>query len=394
MIPTIVDPRCRGDGWTALLRVMIGVLLSQSVWTTQTLAQEGEDGGRSFLFKEVVLSGFVSFDGVTGLPRGDNTDDYVELSPRPPGNYVGLDYVRTFTEESRVNRWLPDWLPLQTMTLHPRLVWDRTERDECLYPLKFAPQDFWVRFNPWGKDRLSLRLGQFVIPFGSNPILAPRQRIQLPIEATDLGLKWDWGIDLKGPAGEYDWEVAATLANGVGLHSPGFLEDKDHRRFLFTGRIGSPTYWDFQHGVSFLLGDAPPLRGPRILARQSISRWRVGYDVFWHHGLYLMTGAQLTYGQDGFAGNKQATTVTGSRLWADWILPDNEDLRLSGQFEWVRRDIVSAAFDMTDDMAVVLEVSYSLTTAISAVSAYRQEIRRSMGDRNDALYLSLVYYAR
>lgn len=370
--------------WAGLL---VGAVLPLS-------AQDSGRGERTFVFKEVVLSGFLSFDGVTGLPLGDLTKDHIEWSPRPPGSYVGIDYVKTFDEDASVNRWLPDWMPLQAMDLHPRLVWDRTEVAECLRPLKFAPQDLWVRFNPWGVDRLWLRIGQFVLPYGANPILAPRQRFQLPIEATDLGLKWDWGVDLKGPIGDYDWEIAGTLGLGGAWHTPRLFSDAEHRAFLITGRIGSPTYWNFQHGISFLVGDLSRLMATRRLAGQAISRWRVGYDVFYRRGIYLMTGAQITYGQEGFAGRGRSSSVLGTRAWVDWVVPSHQDLRLSAQFERVHRSLITEAWDGHNDVAAILEARYSLTTAISAVAAYRQEFRRSMGDRNDALYLSLIYYAR
>lgn len=358
-------------------------------------AQETADAGRSFLFKEAVISGFISWEGVRGLPRGDQTEDHVELSPRPPGNYVGVDWVKTFTENSPVNRWLPSWLPLSAMTLHPRLVWDRTEANEHLRPLKFAPQDLWLRFDPGNVDRLSLRIGQFVLPFGANPILAPRQRFLMPIEATDLGLKWDWGVDLKGPIGEYDWEIAATMGLGEALHSPRITSDIDIRSFLISGRIGSPTYWDFQHGLSFLVGDLSRLMAFRRLTGESISRWRVGYDVFWRKGLYLMTGAQITYGQDGFAGSSgKPTNLLGLRAWVDWVLPSNENLRLSGQVESLQRSLVTEAWDGNDDLAAILEVRYSVNTALSLMVAARAEMLRAMGDRNNALYISLIYYAR
>jgi hypothetical protein len=358
-------------------------------------AQETADVGRSFLFKEAVISGFISWEGVRGLPRGDQTEDRVELSPRPPGNYVGVDWVKTFTENSPVNRWLPSWLPLSAMTLHPRLVWDRTEANEHLRPIKFAPQDLWLRFDPGNVDRLSLRIGQFVLPFGANPILAPRQRFLMPIEATDLGLKWDWGVDLKGPIGEYDWEIAATMGLGEAWHSPRITSDIDIRSFLISGRIGSPTYWDFQHGLSFLVGDLSRLMAFRRLTGESISRWRVGYDVFWRKGLYLMTGAQITYGQDGFAGSSgKPTNLLGLRAWVDWVLPSNENLRLSAQVESLQRSLVTEAWDGNDDLAAILEVRYSVNTALSLMVAARAEMLRAMGDRNNALYISLIYYAR
>lgn len=367
-------------------------------WDDEDWDEEEEEGiGRSFLFKEVVLSGFYSFDGVIGLPPGDFTQDHFEISPRPPGNYIGLDYVKTFASSSLVNKGLPGWLLLKAAALHPRFVYDRMEKDDGLGKVKFAPQDFWLRFNPGGVDRLMLRVGQFVIPYGANPILAPRQRFLLPIEATDLGLKWDWGMSLKGPVGEYDWEIATTIGSGEALHSPDLFTDSDRKSYLITGRIGSPTYWDFQHGFSFLYGDLPVIMGASVMSEFAISRWRIGYDAFYKYGTYLMTGIQFTYGQDGFAGDEEFVRITGgktadvlsTRAWADWVIPKYQNVRLAIQLESDIRDLSTSG---TDDTAIIFQVGYSFTTTITAMLAYREELNRSMGKENDGIYLIFIYY--
>ncbi len=370
---------------------------------------EQEGGrGRSFLFKEVVLSGFYSFDRVRGLPVEELADEYVGFSRRPPGNYIGLDYVRTFTASSPINKLLPDWLQATAMDLHPRVVYDRAEDREGFSRIKFAPQDFWLRFSVAETDRLTLRLGQFVIPFGANPILAPRQQFLLPLEAIDLGLKWDWGLNLKGPVGEYDWELALTIGSGEALHSPHIFNRSNRATYLITGRVGSPSYWDWQYGISFLYGDLPAIMGPRRLSDAAISRWRVGYDVFYRHGTYLMAGAQVTYGQDGFTDDYDPRTwqelagpilithgwntanVLGLRAWADWVIPRYQDVRLALQFESIRRDVSAPG---SDDTAIILEVGYSVTTAITARLDYREELNSPMGE-NDAVYLTVVFYGR
>jgi hypothetical protein len=360
--------------------------------------EEDEGAGRSFLYKELVFSGFYSIDGVVGVPPDDQSEDHFEFSPRPPGNYIGVDFVKTFTTSSRINKeFLPDWLVLTAIDLHPRLLFDRMQESDDVDQLKFAPQDFWARFNLGGVDRLTLRVGQFVIPYGVTPILAPRQRFILPVEALDLGLKWDWGLDLKGPIGEYDWEIAATIGSGEALHSPHLFRGSDRTSYLITGRIGTPTYWDFQYGLSFLYGDLPVIRGATRLSKAAISRWRVGLDTFYKYGTYLMAGAQVTYGQDGFAGDEEFVGITGGRTadvlgyraWADWVVPQCLDLRLGAQFESVVRDVSTPD---SDDTSVIFEVSYSVTTLTTVVLDYRVELNRSMGEENDAVYLTFIYY--
>ncbi len=362
--------------------------------------EEGSaDTGRSFLFREVLLSGFYSSAGVPGLPPGDTTPDHFGLSPRPPGSYVAVDYVRTFTEASWLNRHLlPEWLSIAAMNLHPRVVLDALDTDTGLGRLEFAPQDFWVRFNVGNVDRLTLRIGQFVIPYGANPVLAPRQQFLLPIEATDLGLKWDWGIDLKGPLGEYDWEVAATLGAGEGLHAPRPFSGSPDSRFLLTGRLGTPTYRDAQYGVSFLYGNLPQLRGADIVSPTATRRWRVAADTFYKYGTYLVAGAQLSFGQnrldaeDAAAGQGSGTAeVLGYRAWLDWVVPTHQDLRLGAQLESVIRDLGRPA---SDDSALILEVGYSVSTEMSLTLDYRIELHRTRPRSTEGLYLAMIWYGQ
>ncbi len=357
--------------------------------------EEEENQGRSFLFRELVASFAYSSEGVP--PDGNDLD----FSPRPPGSYIGLDWITTFNSSSPINKKLfPEWLQLTAIDLHPRIAYDRMEMGDWVDELTFAPQDFWLKFNVGGKDRLSLRVGQFVIPYGANPILAPRQMFILPVEATDLGLKWDWGLGLKGPAGDYDWEIAATIGSGESLHSSHLFRNDDRSSYLLTGRFGTPTYWDFQYGFSLLYGDLPVIMGPNVLSEAAISRWRVAFDLFYKHGTYVMFGGQVTYGQNGFDGDEKLITVTGgqraadvlgSRAWMDWVLPRHNNFRLRGQLESVIRDLSTSE---SDDTAAILELSYSLTTSITLMVDHRVELNRMMGDENDTLFFSFIYYGR
>jgi len=369
-------------------------------WEDEAEAEDGattdKDGERRFLYKELVLSVLYSRKGVVGIPPNKTRTDHLLFSPRPPGNYVGLDYVQTFESSSGVNGFLPESFPLTAIDLHPRFVWDRLEESDDYDQVKFAPQDFWARFNPGGRDRVAVRVGQFVLPYGVNPIFAPRQRFILPVESTDLGLKWDWGVGLRAPAGEYDWELAATIGSGEALHSPHLLGDSKRKSYLFTGRFGTPTYWDLQYGASFLIGDLPVLRASKRLSPFSLSRWRLGLDGLYKYGTYLLGGAQVTYGQDGWTNDEEFVGVTGGktadvlgyRAWVDWVVPQLLDLQLSAQYESVIRDLG----EHRDDTAAVFELTYSLTTSISLMLDYRYELERAMGEENNAIFFTFVYY--
>lgn len=351
------------------------------------------DVGRSFLYLELVLSGFYSSKGLLGIPYGSKQRTHLDFNPRPPGNYAGVDYVQTFGPQFYLNkRVLPDWLPMSAIDLHPRVIYEPVEPEGGIERWRFAPQDFWVRFNPGGYDRLTLRVGEFVIPYGVNPIFAPRQRFLLPLEATDLGLKWDWGADLKGPIGDYDWETAATIGWGEGVQTCANGES-----YLLMGRLGAPTYWDLQYGASFLFGELPTVRGPLILDCNTVSRWRVGLDGFYKYGTYLMMGMQFTYGQNGFAGDAQYVDMTGGKTadvlgalgWVDWVLPWVRDLRVAMQAESVIRDLGTPS---SDDTAVIFEAAYSFLTSVSVMLDYRVVINSPMDGDANGLYFTFIYY--
>jgi hypothetical protein len=145
------------------------------------------------------------------------------------------------------------------------------------------------------------------------------------------------------------------------------------------------------------VGDLPTIRGANVMNEAAVSRWRVGFDAFYKYGTYLMVGGQVTYGQDGYAGDEEHVVITGGRpadvlgyrVWADWVLPMHYDLRLSAQFESLIRDLSSSD---SDDTAVILEAAYSLTTAVSVMLDYRVELSRSMGEESDAVYITFIYY--
>ncbi len=166
-----------------------------------------------------------------------------------------------------------------------------------------------------------------------------------------------------------------------------------------TGRVGTPVYWDLQYGVSFLYGDLRFIRGAHVFSNRSISRWRLGLDSFYKFGTWLMAGAQLTYGQDGFAGDEEFVMITmgetadvlGFRVMVDWVPPEGINWRVAAQFETVNRDLNTSG---VSDTALILELGYSVSTSLSLMLDHRIEFSRSMGQENDAIYLTAIYYAR
>jgi len=138
--------------------------------------------------------GFYSARGVTLTGSGSG---HWQPTDRIPRNYAGGEYIYTTGDEA----WLRHMLgPLEftTMDLNPhlevdfnppvdsqpgdanRVEWDATcidvnsPNDKHKVRFKLVLHDFWVRFEPAGLERTSLRVGHFDIPYGINPVMAPR----------------------------------------------------------------------------------------------------------------------------------------------------------------------------------------------------------------------------
>ncbi len=77
--------------------------------------------------------------------------------------------------------------------------------------------------------------------------------------------------------GERSLEIALTAGSGLGFHL--------HRnRRLITARLGTPTYKDFQYGLSALYGKVPEIRAE---------------DLLYKLGVYTVLKAELAAGRDG-----------------------------------------------------------------------------------------------
>ncbi len=250
--------------------------------------------GRWFRALEAQLIGLYSRRGMPGIPEGSEGVDHFLATPRPPKNLVGFETIHVFGERTR---WGLGSLRLRAMDLHLRAVYDPRPQD-LEERFRMVAGDFWVRLQPEGNSRMSVRLGHFLVPYGLNPILSPRGLFFLPAEAEDLGFKRDWGVEWKGPAGRLDYVVAATLGAGEGFHlpSPGAARNGS---YLFSGRLGSPNYRDFQLGVSGAVGRLPVLMAERKLTDLVRTRWRTGMDVFYRYLVHTVFAGQVFFGRDG-----------------------------------------------------------------------------------------------
>jgi hypothetical protein len=203
--------------------------------------------------------------------------------------------------------------------------------------------DAWALFGIGGQ-RSQLRVGHFNIPFGMNPVMEPRGIFLMPLEAADLGFKKDWGLAWQRELGQYDVEAGGFLGTGGDLHWR-------QGSYLLCGRAGTPTFRDFEYGVSMLYGDVPATMGNARLDETPIRRVRGGLDAMYMYGNYTVFKAELA------AGSDDGRTVLGSLLGIDWVPPRSTRWAFSFQAQGLRKNV---AYGTDDNASVTWEASFAL----------------------------------
>jgi hypothetical protein len=286
-------------------------------------------------------------------------------SPMPPSNSVGLEFIHSRQQLPRGQSGL------RGLDFHLRLSDPPGPSKADVYF-----EDAWALFGV-GRQRSQIRIGHFNIPFGMNPVMEPRGIFRMPLEAVDLGFKKDWGISWQRESGEHDLELGGFLASGGDLH---------WRRgsFLLAGRLGTPTYREFEYGFSMLIADAPPTMGDMRMGSMMIRRVRAGLDAIYLYGTHTILKSELT------AGSDDGRTVGGLMAAIDWIPPRSTRWVLALQSEGLKRNSPGDAMDM---LRVTAEASYSLGDLTMLRLDLVRVLESSMGTSTEIFFM-VHHYGR
>ncbi|MFQ5740416.1 MAG: hypothetical protein ACE5JX_15520 [Acidobacteriota bacterium] len=357
------------------LLILVGVLLlwlEAPLFAADTKSGETERGsgkgseqkkdahGRTFFWTEINLVGFYS-------PGSGDFD----FSPRPQRTSAGFEYAGQLSRNHVTKALFGDALQRADFDIHPLVIFNPVDDR-----LKFVFHDAWLRLGLGDRRRSSIKAGHFLIPFGQNPILEPRGFFILPLTAADLGFKRDWGVAFQSSLGDYSYEVALTAASGLGFH---------HRSggYLLSGRIGTPTYRDFEYGLSMLYGKVPEIRAERLLPGAPVSRWRLGGDMIYKYGNYTLFKGEVAGGKDSEA------PVLGYQLEVDYVFPRFQRAEARIQFGSWFNDLRQSR---SDDTFLLPGLSFSLTTATTLSFHYLQDLRRTSRSSDSRIFLQLHFY--
>lgn len=309
--------------------------------------------GKTFLYKELNF--------LAGL---STREERFDLAKRSPLNSVGIDYYHAFGNVEGNN------FRLAYVNLHTNLAFD-AQLD--LFQIVFL--DAYMRWKARDEDTFLLT-GQFNIPFGMNPIQQPRGTLFMPLEALDLGFKKDWGLAFSSTLHDYWYKVALTMGMGTGLHTP-------DGSYLVSGRIGSPTYLDFEHGFSLLYGQVPTIRGVTVLDPTPIERWRMGLDFIYKFRKRITFLGEAAFGSD------HDRNVWGLLGRATYFPRGFDKWQLTAAFQsWNR----NAAMPRSHDTQVIAEAAVSATDKIFLRLHWIHDINRSGGPNDELVLFQIFFY--
>jgi len=325
----------------ALSQAALLVLGSFSLWAAE---------GRSLLHREINLAVLYS-----------RRDARLDFHPAPLFSSVGFEYLLKFADGS------PGRLSPAAVDLYLQFAYDPVDDR-----LETRFQDVWVRFQE-PATKLRVRLGHFDIPFGLNPVAEPRGVALFPLAAFDLGFKKDWGVAVQGEWQYFAYETAATIGTGDKLR-------RRRGRYLWTGRIGIPTYRDAQYGVSFLYGVIPQSSSSRPLK----TSWRLAVDVVYlYHEPFTVARGELSFGADDH------TPVGGFLLGLNQIVPANPNWALEAQMRVWRIDLPPDAVTRAE---TVVGIWRSLPYLLSLRLHWRHYFSSGNIREDDRLFAQLYYY--
>ena len=303
-------------------------------------------GGRSLIYREVNLAGIYSHRSAS-----------LDFHPMAPHSAAGFELLW------KNSAGTPGRLNPDAADLHLQFVYDPVDdRVETRF------QDAWVRFTE-PTSGLQVRLGHFNLPFGLNPVAEPRGEVLQPLAALDLGFKKDWGLAVQGQWHGFACETAATFGTADELR-------RRRGRYLWSGRIGIPTYRDVQYGISLLYGTTSATGQP--------TSWRLAMDlVYMYHEPFTTIKGEVAFGADGH------TPVQGLLAGLTQILPAYPLWGIETQFRAWRREL------QPEDL-IRAESAIGLWRSLPGLLILRLHWRRHFSTeslhRDDQLFAQLYYY--
>lgn len=192
-------------------------------------------------------------------------------------------------------------------------------------------------YSVWnfGVDKPKLKLGQFVVPFGTlaeydtHPLI-----LQTPYART-LGVRIDQGLAIEGRQGETDYQLSFTTGNGRGIRDGSYAANLRLARDFEQGDDAYRVGLSLLHGEQMPVFPTDPMPLPMAhhMEPMRADKDRIAVDLDWLHGIDNIRSEMVVGWDDGDFVNGQ---------WLSWNHPFSYETDLTVQADrWQQSDGVS-----------------------------------------------------
>lgn len=231
---------------------------------------------------------------------------------------------------------------------------------------KFVIREAHVNYTASPKWLPNIRLGHFTLPFGLEESIDTNGRLLDYYHGKNLGTKLDWGIGLNKVLTQVQYNISYTLG---GKDEPKTIDDS----YVFSGRIGSLSHYDFIIGLSFLNAKIDNIQRKRLA---------IDWQYYWQTWGLL---AEFAFGKDDkFEQKWRKEKYSLVELNKTMI---NEQLKLYGQYIFRDREGES-----TNHQLVNVGVSYQVNAKFElSLSSVKQFSTAKSGKKQNLVRLQLRY---
>jgi hypothetical protein len=212
----------------------------------------------------------------------------------------------------------------------------------------------------------NIRVGHFTLPFGLEASIDTNGRLLDYNHGKNLGTKLDWGLGFNKVLSQVEYEFSYTMG---GKNEPKTINSS----YVFSGRIGSLSHYDFIIGISFL--DA------KI---DNIQRKRFAIDWQYYWQTWGLLG-EVAFGKDDkFQKEWQEEKYSLVELNKTSI---NEQLKLYGQYIFTDREGESK-----NQQLISIGVSYQIDAKLELSLSSRKQLNTpESGKKQNLVRLQLRY---
>jgi hypothetical protein len=212
----------------------------------------------------------------------------------------------------------------------------------------------------------NIRIGHFTLPFGLEAGIDTNGRLLDYYHGKNLGTKVDWGIGFNKVLTHVEYEFSYTMG---GKNEPKSIDNS----YVFSGRIGSLSHYDFIIAISFLDAKIDNVQRKRLA---------IDWQYYWQTWGFL---GEVALGKDDKYQKKwQEEKYSLLELNKTSI---NEQLKLYGQYIFTDREAESKNLHLIN-----IGISYQVDAKLElSLSSRRQLNTPESGNKQNLFRLQLRY---